>query len=131
MAQEASQLMPSSSVDYALAQTFAFSRTALSPSARAEALAIDFREGLTPERLRRFSQALLQRRSDPRLIERLFEALPHVVSAITLDQGDASVKAAAQSLFFVIAPEWQLVDLEDDIPGKLLPRVWPSDFWLE
>jgi hypothetical protein len=129
--EEVPQLTPSSSIDYALAQTFAFSRTALSPSARAEAMAIDLREGLTPERMRRFSQALLQLRSDPRLIERLLEALPQVVSAITLGQGDASAKAAARSIFFVIAPERQLAELEDDIPGKLLPRIWPSDFWLE
>jgi Zn-dependent M16 (insulinase) family peptidase len=131
MAQEVSHLLPPSSADYALAQTFAFSRTALSPSARAEAMAIDLREGLTPERMRRFSQALLQLRSDPRLIERLLEALPRVVSAVTLGHGEASAKAAAQSIFFVIAPERQLAELEDDVPGKLLPRVWPSDFWLE
>jgi hypothetical protein len=34
-------------------------------------------------------------------------------------------------VFFVIAPESQLTELEGDIPGKLLPRLWPSDFWLE
>jgi Zn-dependent M16 (insulinase) family peptidase len=131
MAQEGSQLTQASSVDYALAQTFAISRTALSPSARAEAMAIDLREGLTPRRMRRFSQALLRLRKDPHLLERLHEALPHIVTAVTLGQDDASTKAAAQSIFFVIAPERQLAELEDDIPGKHLPRMWPSDFWLD
>jgi Zn-dependent M16 (insulinase) family peptidase len=131
LADEGPRLTQTSAVDYALAQVFAFSRTALSASARAEALAIDFREGVTPERMRHFSQKLLGLRRDPRLRERLHEALPRVVAAVTLGDGDASAQAAAQSIFFVIAPERQLAELEGDIPGKLLPRLWPSDFWLE
>jgi hypothetical protein len=131
MAQEVSGLMQVSSIDYALAQTFAFSRTSLSASARAEALAIDLREGLTPERMQHFSQTLLRLRKDPRLLQRLHEALPRVVAAVTLRDGDPHTKAAAESIFFVIAPERQLAELEGDIPGKRLPRVWPSDFWLE
>ncbi|MGH8069838.1 MAG: hypothetical protein ACRERE_32275 [Candidatus Entotheonellia bacterium] len=131
MAQEVSGLTQASSIDYALAQTFAFSRTPLSASARAEALGIDLREGLTPERMQHFSQTLLRLRKDPRLLRRLHEALPRVVAAVTLRDGDPHTKAAAESIFFVIAPERQLAELEGDIPGKRLPRVWPSDFWLE
>jgi hypothetical protein len=130
MAQKVSQLTPSS-VDYALAQTFAFSRTALSPSARAEAMAIDVREGLTPELMQRFSEKLLRLRHDPQLLEQLRAALPRVVATVTLGPEHRAIQSAAQAIFFVIAPEWQLAEIEGDIPEKHLPRVWPSDFWLE
>jgi Zn-dependent M16 (insulinase) family peptidase len=129
--EEASQPSQPSAVDYALAQTFAFSRTALSPSARAEAMAIDLREGLTPEQMQRFSQILRRLRTDPQLLQRLREAVPRVVATVTLGPEHHALQSAAQTIFFVIAPESQLAELESDIPGKLLPRVWPSDFWLE
>ena len=131
MAEEASQPMQPSAVDYALAQTFAFSRTALSPSARAEAMAIDLREGLTPEEVRRFSQILRRLRTDPQLLQRLREAVPRVVATVTLGPEHRARQSAAHTVFFVIAPESQLAELEGDIPGKHLPRVWPSDFWLD
>jgi Zn-dependent M16 (insulinase) family peptidase len=131
MAEEASQPLPPSAVDYALAQTFAFSRTALSPSARAEAMAIDLREGLTPERMQRFSKTLQRLRTDRRLLQRLGEKLPRVVATVTLGSEHRALQSAARAIFFVIAPESQLAELEVDIPGKRLPRLWPSDFWLE
>jgi Zn-dependent M16 (insulinase) family peptidase len=131
LAEEASRSTRSSVVDYALAQTFAFSRTALSPSARAEAMAIDLSEGLAPERMQRFSHVLQRLRTDPRLPQRLREAVPRVVATVTPGPEHRALQAAAHTVFFVIAPESQLAELEGDIPGKLLPRVWPSDFWLD
>ena len=131
LAEEASQPMQPSTVDYALAQTFAFSRTALSPSARAEAMAIDLREGLTPERMQRFSQTLRRLRSDPQLLQRLRDTVPRIVATVTLGPEHRALQSAAHTVFFIIAPESQLADLEGHIPGTSLPRVWPSDFWLE
>ena len=131
MAKEGSQPTQSSAIDYALAQSFAFSRTALSPSARAEAIAIDLREGLTPERMQRFSQMLRRLRRDPQLLQRVRDTVPRVMATVTLGPEHRALQSAAQAVFFVIAPESQLAELEGDIPGKLLPRMWPSDFWLE
>jgi hypothetical protein len=131
LAQDVSWLSETSYVDYSLAQTFHISRAAQPWTARADAMAIDLTEGWTPEQMRRFSQHLLQLRQDPRLLERIRKTLPRVMAKVTLGQGDLGIQSAAQSIFFVIAPERQLAELEDDLPGKLLARVWPSDFWLE
>jgi hypothetical protein len=81
--------------------------------------------------MQRFSQRLLQLRQDPRLLERMRATLPRVGARVTLGQENLAIQSAAQSMFFIIAPERQLVELEDDIPGRQLARVWPSDFWLE
>jgi hypothetical protein len=131
LAQKGAQALPASALDYALAQTFAFSRTALSPTARAEAIAIDFKEGLTPAHMHRFSQELQRLRTDPGLLQQLQDSVPGVVSTLTLSPEHRPLQSATQTLFFVIAPEAQLTELEADIPGQLLPRLWPSDFWLE
>jgi hypothetical protein len=131
MAEEASQSVQRSTADYALAQAFAFSRTALSPSARAEAMAIDLREGLTPERMERFSQTLQRLRTDPRLLQRLRDTVPDIVATVTLGPEHHTLQSAAHTVFFIIAPESHLADLEGHIHGLSLPRVWPSDFWLE
>ena len=131
MTKAGSQPSQSSAVDYALAQSFAFSRTALSPSTRAEAIAIDFREGLTPERMQRFSQILGRLRRDPQLLQRVRDTVPRVMASVTMGSEDHALQSAVQVVFFAIAPESQLAELEGDVPGKLLPRVWPSDFWLE
>jgi Zn-dependent M16 (insulinase) family peptidase len=130
-AQDLSWLSEPAYVDYALAQAFNFSRSAQPWTARAEAMAIDLAEGLTPAHMRRFSQQALALRQDPGLLERLRAALPHVVARVIWGRGEDGSQAAAQTLFFVVAPEPQLAELEADLRGKPLARVWPSDFWLD
>jgi hypothetical protein len=131
LAPDVTLLAEPSYVDYGLAQTFAFSRAALSASARAEGLAIDLAEGVTPEQMRAFSQTLLHLRQDPQRFEYLRQALPRVVAKITPGPGSPDLKAAAQSLFFLIVPERQLTELDADPSGPHWSRLWPSDFWLE
>jgi len=53
------------------------------------------------------------------------------VATVTLGPEHRAIQSGAQAVFFVIAPERQLAELEGDIPGKRLPRMWPSDFWIE
>ena len=131
LAQDVSWLSEPSYVDYALAQTFNFSRAAQPWTARAEAMAIDLAEGLTPEQMQHFSWRLLELRQDPRLFERLREAFPRAVAKVTLGRQANDIQSAAQTVFFVIAPQAQLAELEADLPRRRLARVWPSDFWLD
>jgi Zn-dependent M16 (insulinase) family peptidase len=131
LAQDVSWLSDKSSIDYALAQTFNFSRLGQTWTERADAMASDLAEGLPPEQMQRFSQRILQLRQDPRLLERIREALPRIIASVTLEQGNLAIQSAAQSIFFVIAPERQLAELEYATPRRQWARVWPSDFWLE
>jgi Zn-dependent M16 (insulinase) family peptidase len=131
LAQDVSWLSEKSYIDYALAQTFNFSRLGQTWAERADAMASDLAEGLTPERMLRFSQRVLQLRRDPELLERIRQALPRIIARVTQGEGDLAVQSAAQSIFFVIAPERQLAELEDATQRRPWARVWPSDFWLE
>jgi hypothetical protein len=81
--------------------------------------------------MQRFSHLLRRLRMDPQLRQRLRETVPRLVATVTLGPEHRALQSAAQAVFFVIAPESQLAELEGDIPGKHLPRVWPSDFWLD
>jgi hypothetical protein len=118
-------------LDDAFAQLFAFSRAAQSFTARGEAMATDLAEGVTPARIRRFSQALLGLRTDPRLHARVRRALPRVVAKVRAGPEDLRGQAIGQSLFFFIGPPSQLSAVEDELAGVPLYRIWPSDFWLE
>ena len=131
LGQEVSWLSEASYVDYALAQTFNFSRAAKPWTARAEAMATDLAEGLTPAQLQRFSQQILELRQDPRLLERIREALPRVTARVTVGQGARGIQSAARTIFFMMASEPQLAEAEAALQGQPLARVWPSDFWLD
>ena len=131
LAQDVSWLSEPSYIDYALAQTFNFSRLGQTWAERADAMAGDLAAGLTPEQMRRFSQRVLQLRQDPKLLEGVRQALPRLLARVTPGEGDLAIQSDAQSIFFVIAPERQLAELEDDTQRRPWARVWPSDFWLE
>jgi Zn-dependent M16 (insulinase) family peptidase len=131
LTQDLSRVMDQSPMDYAFAQSFAFSRAAQSFTARGDAMATDLAEGVTPARIRRFSHALLRLRADPQLLARIRQALPRVVTKVMPGPEDLRTKATAQSLFFFIASPSQLDAVEDELPGIPVYRIWPSDFWLE
>jgi Zn-dependent M16 (insulinase) family peptidase len=131
LAQDVSWLSGPSYIDYALAQTFNFSRLGQTWTERADAMASDLAEGLTPEQVQRFSQRILQLRQDPKLLEAIRQTLPRLLARVTPGEGDVAIQSEAQSIFFVIAPERQLAALDDDSQRRPWARVWPSDFWLE
>jgi Zn-dependent M16 (insulinase) family peptidase len=131
LAQDVSWLSEPSYIDYALAQIFNFSRLGQPWGERADAMANDLAAGLTPAQMQRFSQRILQLRQDPTLLEAVRQALPRLLARVTPREGDLAIQSDAQSIFFVIAPERQLAELEADTPWRPWARVWPSDFWLE
>ena len=131
LAQDVSWLSENAYIDYALAQTFNFSRLGQTWAERADAMARDLAEGLTPAQMQRFSQRLLELRRAPQLLERIRQALPRLVARLTPGEGNLAIQSDAQSIFFVIAPERQLAELADETQRRPWARVWSSDFWLE
>ena len=56
-----------------MAQAFGESRASLTCEARAEGIAADLADGQPPELVRRFRMSILALRSDPRLVDKLYE----------------------------------------------------------
>jgi hypothetical protein len=120
-------------VEYAVANTFG-ARTGDTYEQRANAMATDLVEGVTPERVRAFRARLLALRSRPGLADAIHARLPEVYGAVipSLSSGmGANVPDGA--LWFAIGPEAQLAHYETELrasrPKAAVLRLYPRDYW--
>ncbi len=116
-------------VDYAFRQTFSIPRFLSSFSQRGRAMAIDIRDGNSPDKIRRFSQALLSLRQEPNLLSDLIRDGLASIGAVLLDEKYKNYQRSSRSLFFFAGPEKVLSDIEQRLSIPKLQRLWPSDFW--
>ena len=119
--------------DYAIAGAFEGSRAASSYEERGESMANDLADGLTPEVVTRFHQAILDLRKDPKLGDELFRRLIAVDAKVLPGMG---VKAAsvAGGVYFTIGPEKQFTAYEEYLKqaegaNTNLFRLYPRDYW--
>jgi Zn-dependent M16 (insulinase) family peptidase len=119
-------------VDYSLAQVFRISREPLGFPERAMAMMDNLKDGRTPERVRRFSKALLSLRGRPDLLAGLTKKGAERVQSVLLASPNRGLKRKYRSVFFLIAPEKQLSELDAELkaPDRLL-RLWQRDFWID
>jgi hypothetical protein len=120
--------------EYVLAQAFAESRASLTYEARAEGIAADLADGQPPEAVRRFREAMLALRGDPRFVDRLYERKDRVYARL-LPGYDAKGLDRADGSFFVIGPDkqldaWESYLREVEGPEARLQRVYGRDFWM-
>jgi len=121
--------------EYAIAQVFGDYRSAQPYEQRAEAMAADLADGLRPEVVRGFREAVLKLGAEEGLVEQLFERMPRVYGAFLPGYGVRSADVAGAS-YFVIGPESQLALYEaylKTVEGAdaRLHRLYPRDFWIE
>jgi Zn-dependent M16 (insulinase) family peptidase len=119
--------------DYAIAGAFQASRAADSYEARGESMAADLADGLTPEVVKRFHQAILDLKRSPDLAAELFLRIS-VVDAKVLPGMGTKAKDVEGAVYFVIGPEKQLSAWEDylkheDSAEARVWRLYPRDFW--
>jgi Zn-dependent M16 (insulinase) family peptidase len=122
-------------VEYAVAGAFAEFRSASEYETRAEAMAADLADGLTPERVRAFRTAVLGLRSAPNLAGELFKRMGAVYAAVLPGYGPAKARDVEGAIYMVIGPEKQI-----DVYEKYLKsvegadarvfRLYPRDFWM-
>jgi hypothetical protein len=119
--------------DYAIAGAFDGSRAASSYEDRGESIADDLADGLTPEVVTRFHNAILELRKDPKLGDELFRRMP-VVDAKVLPGMGVKAATVAGGAYFTIGPEKQFAAYEaylkqaEGADAKLF-RLYPRDFW--
>lgn len=118
-------------VDYALRQTFSLPRSMDTFSARGWAMAQDIWNGNTPEKIRRYSQSILQLRNDPHLLSELTTRGFQSICGVLLDPGCKTRQSSSGSVFFFIGSEAALSEVEKRVPLTDLFRIWPSDYWID
>ncbi len=120
-------------VDYAVAQAFRSSRSALPYEARTEQMARDFADGLTPDTVAGFRKAILDLRDTPDLATELYTRMNNgyalVLPGMELEAGEVE-----DPVYFVIGPEAQFTAWENYLksvegPETKLYRLYPRDFW--
>jgi hypothetical protein len=117
-------------VDYALRQLFSLPRSIYTFSIRERAFAQEMRDGNTPEKVRRFYEALLKLRHDPALLSQLTAGGKDSLCGILLEEKCGIEQRVNHSLFFFVGSEKILSDTERRLGGTKLLRIWPSDYWL-
>jgi Zn-dependent M16 (insulinase) family peptidase len=120
--------------DYAVAGAFQATRVASSYEARGEAMAADLADGLTPEVITRFHQAILDLKKSPDLETELFTRQISTDAKVLPGMG-TNAKNVAGAVYFVIGPEKQMAAWEGylqqaDAPEDRVWRLYPRDFWL-
>lgn len=120
--------------EYAIAQAFGEFRSASAYEVRGESMAADVADGLKPDQVRAFRQAVLDLRKTPNLYEELYTRMGKVYSKI-LPGYDPSLKNVPGGIYFVVGPEKQFVAYEAYLKSALgaetrLDRLYPRDFWM-
>jgi Zn-dependent M16 (insulinase) family peptidase len=121
-------------VDYAVAEAFDDTRSAMPYEVRGEAMAADLADGLTSAAVARFHKAILDLRRRPDLAAELFRRMPKVNERILPGMG-IPAKDVPGGVYFAIGPEKQLDAYEQYLKKAegaetRLFRLYPRDFWL-
>jgi hypothetical protein len=97
-------------------------------------MAADLADGLTPDVVKRFHQAILDLKKSPNLEAELFRRASAVDAKVLPGMGPKA-KDVAGAVYFVIGPEKQLAAWEEylkreDSTEARVWRLYPRDFWL-
>lgn len=120
--------------EYAIAQAFGEFRSASGYEARGESMAADVADGLKPEQVRAFRQAVLDLRKTPNLYDEIYTRMGKVYAKV-LPGYDATLKTVPGAVYFVVGPEKQFAAYEAYLkstlgPDTRLDRLYPRDFWM-
>jgi hypothetical protein len=122
-------------VEYAVAQAFLATRAANPYESRAEAMANNLADGLTPEVISRFYKGILELRRTPDLSRELFERMNRVYARVLPGMGGKASEVDG-GVYFVIGPEKQFAAWEEylrtvESPDTKVYRLYPRDFWTQ
>lgn len=121
-------------VEYAVALAFLQFRSASSYESRGEGMAADIADGIPPETVRKFRQAILALRKTPNLSDELFKRMNNVYARVMPGFGTRA-RDVQGGVFYVIGPEKQLNSYEQYLktvegPDARLYRIYPRDYWM-
>ncbi|HKS29965.1 MAG TPA: hypothetical protein VJS44_19240 [Pyrinomonadaceae bacterium] len=121
-------------VEYAIAQVFVQFRSAGEYETRGEAMASDLADGVTPDAVRRFRQAVLALRTTPNLADELYKRMGDVYARVLPGYG-VKARDVKGGVFYVLGPEKQLKAYEDYLKSvegtdARLYRIYPRDYWM-
>lgn len=118
--------------EYAIALAFQPSNASNSYEARAQAIADDLTDGITPAKVKRFREGLLALRREPGLATELFRRMDAVYSKMLPGYG-AKAKDSGGAIYFIIGNSKQFTALDADVQSREdehVYKLYPRDYWL-
>ncbi|MBV9403837.1 MAG: hypothetical protein JO211_00725 [Acidobacteriaceae bacterium] len=117
--------------EYAIAQSFQETHAADTYEMRAASIADEIADGVTPDKVKNFHQALLNLRRDANLPDEIFRRVDTVYGQILPGYGP-KVKDMPQALYFIIGNKKQFDATDTDLftrEDQHVMQLFPRDFW--
>jgi Zn-dependent M16 (insulinase) family peptidase len=118
--------------EYVVAMAFQESYAALSYEARAAAIADDLAEGLPPEKVKTFREAILALRKAPNLADEVFGRVDAVYGKLLPGYGPKA-RNTPGAVYYIIGSDKQFAAMDADVQAREdehVYKLYPRDYWL-
>ncbi len=119
-------------VEYVIAMAFQESNASAGYEARAEAIANDLADGITPAKVRRFREAILALRQEPGVADQIFQRADKVYGKLMPGYGPKA-KENPGAVYYVIGNDKQFRAMDADVQvreDEHVYKLYPRDYWL-
>jgi Zn-dependent M16 (insulinase) family peptidase len=123
-------------VEYAIAMAFQESNASGSYEARAEAIADDLADGVTPAKVRKFREAMLALRQSPGIADRIFQRMDKVYGQELPGYGPKAKETFGSNpgtIYYIIGNDKQFRAMDADVQAREdehVYKLYPRDYWL-
>jgi Zn-dependent M16 (insulinase) family peptidase len=118
--------------DYVIAMAFQESDAALSYEARAAAIADDLADGIPPEKVKTFREAILALRKEPNLADEVFGRVDAVYGKLLPGYGPPA-RNTPGAVYYIIGSDKQFAAMDADVQTREdehVYKLYPRDYWL-
>jgi len=119
-------------VEYVIAMAFQESNAAGSYEGRAEAIANDLADGITPAKVRQFREAILALRQMPGVADQMFQRVDKVYGRLLPGYGPKA-KDNPGAVYYIIGNDKQFRAMDADVQvreDEHVYKLYPRDYWL-
>jgi hypothetical protein len=119
-------------LEYVIAMAFQESNAAGSYENRAEAIANDLADGITPEKVAQFRKAILALRQEPGIGPTIFQRVDRVYGRLLPGYGPKA-KETPEAVNYVIGNDKQFRAMDADVQvreDEHVYKLYPRDYWL-
>jgi len=119
-------------VEYMIAMAFQESDAAAAYEVRAEAMANNLADGVTPDKVRQFREAILKLRAEPDVANEIFARVDKVYGRIMPGYGPKA-KDTPGAVYFIIGNDKQFRAMDTDVQvreDEHVYKLYPRDYWL-
>jgi len=119
-------------VEYVIAMAFQESNASGSYEARAEAIANDLADGVTPAKVRQFREAMLALRQSSGVVDQIFQRMDKVYGQQLPGYGPKA-KDIPGAVYYIIGNDKQFRAMDADVQvreDEHVYKLYPRDYWL-